>query len=62
MPESMLKANFVKENETLYKVRYTEYSPGSVMGYIRLTPEELRQAFGHIPDKIQVTVVEISGL
>ena len=58
--ERTLTAKFVKENDLKHKSRYSEFEPTWVIGSLYVNTHALRQAFGHIPEKFEVTIKEIA--
>lgn len=54
----MLKLKLVHEKDTKYSSVYSEYFPGFVTKTTYFNTGALRQEFGHVPEKLVLTVKE----
>lgn len=57
---SKVTAKFVHEKSTKNKEAYSEYEPTWVIGNLYINSFVLRQEFGEIPQKLEITITRTS--
>jgi hypothetical protein len=56
MASERIVATFVYEKDTAYSSVYSELVPGQVIHTLRINTVSLRQVYGEVPTRLQVTI------